>query len=234
MADETRVRRASTTARNLQTLHNGAHSYLVLANDEGIDYTDADAAMQRPDSLAEWDIAGVIVCSEDMSVVWMEVFPDHGFPTFSDEKIASEMDWDGDRDPAHYTPEYRAAKTVALIADSRFDGSGPIYLGDRVAFDSSVPHENDGLFLHETGSLDNDKRTITIHKDTGELLLHDDGEVLRFGEGFPLAGQLCTPESMAVAIPAHDLRALGALASKLPFRKMAREAMTIQERLVAK
>jgi hypothetical protein len=75
---------------------------------------------------------------------------------------------------------------------------------------------------------------IKIHTGKGELFLDDDGPMLSFGKGFPSSGQPCTAESMASLIPSRDLRALGAFARTLPFRKLAREALLIQGRLVAK
>jgi hypothetical protein len=114
MANEEKVRRAISTAQNLPALHNGDRSYLVLVNEDGIDYT--DATLQKPDSLAEWDIAGVIVCS-GTRVVWVEVFPDHGFPPMTEEEIATAMEWDGCQNRVRYTTDYRAAQRVALVPD---------------------------------------------------------------------------------------------------------------------
>jgi hypothetical protein len=226
MATEEKVRLAISAARKLQMLHNGDSLFLVVANADGIDYIDAEEEIS---DLAEWDIAGAIVLAGE-SLAWMEVFPDHNCPPLTEEKIAEEMEWDDDHDPTHYTPEYRAATTVALIADRKFDVAGPIYMGDRLILDSSIPGENSGLLLKVSGSLADYKRTIEIDTDKGKLLLHEDGPVLRFGDGFPCPGEPCTAESMAASIPLQDLRAIGALADKLPWRKLAREAMAIKAR----
>jgi hypothetical protein len=161
MAPEERVRQAASAARKLQTLHKGEGSYLVLANSDGIDYMETDATQLNLEYLAEWSIPGVIVTS-GADVVWIGLLPDHDCPPLTEQEIATAMEWTHDHDPAHYTPEYRAATTLAFCASRRFDATGPIRMGERLILDSSVASETDGLFLEMAGSLDNDKRTIKI------------------------------------------------------------------------
>jgi hypothetical protein len=60
------------------------------------------------------------------------------------------------------------------------------------------------------------------------------GSVLKFGKGLPSPGQECTGESIAATIPRQELRAIATLADKLPYRKLAREALALQGRLVEK
>jgi hypothetical protein len=42
------------------------------------------------------------------------------------------MEWTRDHDPAHYTPEYCAAKILGSCTSRRFDPSGPILMGERL------------------------------------------------------------------------------------------------------
>jgi hypothetical protein len=233
LATEERVRQATSAARKLQTLHKGEGSYLVLANSDGIDYMQTDATQQSLEYLTQWNIPGLIVTS-GADVVWMELLPNHDCPPLTELEIATAMEWTHDHDPAHYTSEYRAATILAFCASRRFDANGPIRMGERLILDSSVPSETDRLCLEMADSLDNDKRTIKIKTDKGKLFLHDDGSVLKFGKGFPSPGQECTGESMAATIPRQDLRAIATLADKLPYRKLAREALALQGRLVEK
>jgi hypothetical protein len=153
MPTEVRVRRATSAARRLQTLHKGEASYLVLANSDGIDYMETDATQQNIEYLAQWSIPGVIVTS-GADVVWIELLPDHDYPPLTEQEIATAMEWTRDHDPAHYTPEYCAAKTLAFYASRCFDATGPIRMGERLIFDSSVPIETDRLFPEMAGSLD--------------------------------------------------------------------------------
>jgi hypothetical protein len=153
MATEDRVRQATSAARRLQTLHKGEGSYLVLANSDGIDYMETDATQQNLGYLAQWSIPGVIVTS-GADVLWIELLPDHDYPPLTEQEIATAMEWTGDHDPAHYTPEYCATKILALCAARRFDATGPIRMGERLIFDSSVPIETDRLSLKIAGLLD--------------------------------------------------------------------------------
>jgi hypothetical protein len=153
MATEARVRQATRAARRLQTLHKGEASYLVLANSDGIDYMETDTTQQNIEYLARWSILGVIATS-GADVVWMELLRDHEYPPFTEQEIATAMEWTRDHDPAHYTPEYCAAKILAFCASRRFDANGPILMGERLIFDPSVPSETDGLLLEIAGVLD--------------------------------------------------------------------------------
>jgi hypothetical protein len=153
MATEDRARRATSAAHKLRTLHRGEASYLVLANSDGIDYMETDATQQSLEYLAQWGIPGVIVTT-GADVMWIELLPDHDYPPLTEQEIATAMEWTRDHDPAHYTPEYCAAKTLAFCASRRFDATGPIRMGERLIFDPSVPSETDGLFLEMAGSLD--------------------------------------------------------------------------------
>jgi hypothetical protein len=171
MATEERIRQAIGAARRLQTLHTGEASYLVLANFDGIDYLETDATQQNLAYLAQWSIPGVIVTS-GADVVWIEVLPDHDYPPLTEQEIATAMKWTRDNDPAHYTPEYCAAKILAFCASRRFDATGPIRMGERLIFNSSVPIETDGLFPRNGRFAGHDKRTITIETDKGKLFLY--------------------------------------------------------------
>jgi hypothetical protein len=153
MATGERVRRAASAARRLRTLHQGEASYLVLANSDGIDYIETDSTQQHLEDLAQWNIPGVIITS-GAEVVWIELLPDNDYPPMTEKEIATAMKWTRDHDPAHYTAEYCAAKILAFCASRRFDATGPIRMGERLIFDSSVPIETDGLLLKIAGLLD--------------------------------------------------------------------------------
>lgn len=152
MATEESVRQAASVARKLQR-HKGEASYLVLANSDGIDYMGTDATQQNLEYLTQWSIPGVIVTS-GAEVVWIELLPDNDYPPMTEQEIATAMKWNRDHDPAHYTPEYCAAKILGFCASRRFDATGPIRMGERLIFDSSAPIETDGLFLKIAGLLD--------------------------------------------------------------------------------
>jgi hypothetical protein len=153
MATEERVRQGIGAARRLQTLHKGEASYLVLANSDGIDYMETDATQENLEYLAQWSIPGVVVTS-GADVVWIELLPDHDYPPLTEQEIVTAMEWTHDHDPAHYTPEYCAAKILAFCAASRFDATGPIRMGERLILDSLVPSETNGLSLKIAGLLD--------------------------------------------------------------------------------
>jgi hypothetical protein len=225
MATEARVRQATSAARRLQTLHKGEAAYLVLANSDGIDYIETDAARQNIEYLARWSILGVIVTS-GADVVWMELLPDHDYPPLTEQEIATAMEWTRDHDPAHYAPEYCAAKVLAFCASRRFDATGPILMGERLIFDPSVPSETDGLLLEMAGALDTTSEPSNSRQTRGKLL-HDDGSALKFGKAFSTPDQGCTAERMVATKSHQNRRFMTTLTDKLLRRKLAREEFAL-------
>jgi hypothetical protein len=202
MPTEERVRGATSAARRLQTLHKGEASYLVLANFDGIDYMETEATQHNLEYLAQWSIPGVIVTA-GADVVWMEVLPDHDYPPLTEQEIATAMKWTRHHDPVHYTAEYCAAKILAFCASRHFDATGPIRMGERLIFDSSVLTETHGRFLEMAGSLDttNERSKSRLTRKTFFSTM------MARCSSSGSADQECTAERMVPTKPRQDFRA---------------------------
>jgi hypothetical protein len=133
------TRRAQRVSDKLQTLHGGDATDLVLAN---ANHMKVLSDMGKVGSLS---IVGILVLAKD-TVVWAEVYGHHGLRQLTAEEIARDMRRDHDPDPAHYTPEYRAASTVATVAATVTGWrGGPVHMDGRIILDSSI----EGTPLHD-------------------------------------------------------------------------------------
>jgi hypothetical protein len=127
-----KTKRAQLAARKLQILHGGDSTDLVLADFHHM------KLLSDLGKIGSRRIMGILVQLKD-NVIWAEVYDDHGLRSLTTIEIARDMRRDHDPDTAHYAPDYRAASTVAIVADTLIGYRGPVHMGERVVLDSSVP-----------------------------------------------------------------------------------------------
>jgi hypothetical protein len=128
-----------------------------------------------------------VIVTSGADLMWIELLPDHDSPPLTEQEMATAMEWTRDHDPAHYTPEYCAAKILGFCTSRRFDPSGPILMGERLIFDPLVPSETDGLLLEMAGVLDTTSERSNSRL-TRENFFFTMMARLSSREGFPRSG----------------------------------------------